>query len=233
MAAPYLLEIRTGGETKQALREIAYDVADEFGLSAATSPRHVPHISLFGSYNTRQGMAVKQAALGAARQYDVLPYRIEGFDRFGTDVIYANVVPSPELRSFRRELSTALRPLTYNYPPYDSRYFHDFHVTIARHDLGGQFGDVWQYVNDEHAGLRIDEYATRLSSLRYRKLLWEHDFPTGDLLRSDTATSRQSWKQTENALDELASDDDHDDLAPAPGRLCRALLGINARIRGW
>src|SRR6056297_1312513 len=106
MSAPYLIEVRTGGELKSRLRSIMYDVAGEFDVRGAVDPRPVPHVTLFGPYNTDRGLDVKKRLYNIYEEYDIVPYRIDGFSRFeDAKVIYANVVPSQELRDLRRDIS--------------------------------------------------------------------------------------------------------------------------------
>lgn len=234
MAAPYLNGIRTGGEVKQQLREITNDVANEFGVRGAVDPRPVPHITLFGPYNTDEGWKAKRIVKDVLSGYDIVPYRIDGFARFKQNkVIYANVVPSPELRDLRRELSRRLRPISYNYQPYDSDYFYDFHITIAYKDVTDEFDAIWHYVNDEY-DLRFDEYATRVTSLRRRDMMWEYDPLQGRELRPEEAKSLKSWERTIELLNERKSPSDHDELAPKPNRPTRLAKSMIAKtIRRW
>jgi 2'-5' RNA ligase len=234
MAAPYLNEIRTGGEVKQRLREITYDVANEFGVHGAVDPRPVPHVTLFGPYNTDRGREAKRIVKDVLSDYDIVPYRIDGFERFKQNkVIYANVVPSPELRNLRRELSRRLRPISYNYQPYDSDYFYDFHITIAYKDVAHEFDAIWEYVNKQY-DIRFDEYATRVTSLRRRDMMWEYDLLQNQELRPNEATSAKSWEQTTKILNEMKSPNDHDKLAPKPNTMTRfAKSGVAKITRRW
>jgi len=234
MAAPYLIEVRTGGEVKNQLREITYDVANKFDVRGAVDPRPVPHITLFGPYNTNKGRRVKRTIKDILSKYDIVPYRIEGFDTFRENkVIYANVVPSPELRDMRRELSRRLRPISYNYQRYDSNYFHDFHITIAYKDVGDAFESIWNYVNDQY-NLRFDEYATRIANLHRRDMMWEYDLLQNQELRPDEATSARSWERTIELLNERCSSSDHDKLAPKPNKPTRLAKSTIVKItRRW
>lgn len=232
MAAPYLNEIRTGGELKQRLREITYDVANEFGVRGAIDPRPVPHITLFGPYNTDEGLQAKRIVKDVLSDYDIVPYRIDGFGRFKqNNVIYAKVIPSPELRDLRRELSRRLRPISYNYQPYDSNYFYDFHITIAYKDVTDEFDDIWDYVNNEY-NLRFDEYAIRVTSLRRRDMMWEYDLVQGQELRPDEATSSESWERTIKLLNEQKSASDHERLVPKPNAPTRFVKAVTAKAMG-
>ncbi len=228
----YLIEIRTGGELTQRLREITYDVAEEFDLRGAVDPRLVPHITLCGPYDTDRGYELKRRLLDTLDEYSVVPYRIDGFDTFpDTEVVYAKVVPSHELRALRRAVSRRLRPVCGGYPSDDTDYWCDFHITVAFRDVGSQFDAIRRHVRDSYE-LSVDAYATRVTSLDRRSIMYEYDLPRGEVLSADAATTADAWRATETALDELSAPDDHGHLAPAPGRARRTLARWRARLSG-
>lgn len=231
MAAPYIIEIRTGGQIKNNLREIIYDVAETFDVSGAAEPRAVPHITLYGPYNTNNGRQVKRTLTDIYHQYNIVPYVVDGFGYFRDDVIYAKVVPSPELRSLRREVQTQLNPLTYNERSHDSNYYYDFHITIAFKDIGRKFDEIWDYVNNHYAP-HYEEYALRLTSLRRRDMMWEYDLLQDAILLQDEATSAKSWQRTEELLDEQSSADDHEELNKKPWAGKRIFEKSLARMTG-
>lgn len=214
MSAPYLLEVRTGGDTKARIREIVHDVANGFKVRAAAEPRPVPHITLFGPYDTDEGYEVKDTLIDVFENYDVVPYRIDGFDHFGDDVVYAKVLPSPELRQLRRELSSRLRPITYDYPEHDTDFYYEFHITIAK-QIDGKFEDILQYLNREYT-LQSNEYATRVASLEKRRMMYEYDLLRDEVLSQQQATSASSWEKTTEALRKKATPNDHEALSPKP-----------------
>lgn len=217
MAAPYLVEIRTGGEVKHRLREIIYDVADRFDVRGAAEPRAVPHVTLYGPYNTNQGAAVKDTLTSIYSIYDVVPFRVEGFDTFPeNNVIYAKVVPSRQLRGLRRDISRELSELTYNTRPWDSDFFYDFHITIAFKDVGSKFDDIWNYVTNRYDP-SFEEYAIRCTSLRGRNMLWEYDLLQDAFLDPDAATSAATWQRSKELLAEQESETDHSNLDSTPG----------------
>jgi len=234
MAGQYFIEIRTGGEVKQRLREIMYDVAEEFGVRGAVDPRPVPHVTLFGPYDTDQGRTVKQRLIESFEDFDAVPYRIDGFDVFqDSKVVYFDVVPSEELRSLRRAISRELRPICYDYPDYDANYFHEFHITLAFKDVGGKLEEILEYARIQYDP-QFDCYATRITSLRGRSMMWEYDLPRNKYLSSDEATTAHAWEQTEKALQQHIDYDDHNDLVPSPSGLERASARWKARLtREW
>jgi 2'-5' RNA ligase len=231
MAAPYLIEVRTGGQLKSDLREIIYDVAEKFNVSGAAEPRAVPHLTLYGPYNTDKGRQVKRTLTNIYEQYDIVPYIVDGFDHFQEDVIYAKVVPSPELRSLRREIRSQLKPLTYNERSHDSNYYYNFHITIAFKDIGGKFDDILIYVNN-HYSPSYEEYALRFTSLRRGDMMWEYDLLQDAVLEPDEATSARSWQRTEELLEEQSSSGDHEELVKKPWPGKRVFEKYHARMTG-
>lgn len=221
MACPYLIEIRTGGELKEYFRDIIYELEDEFGVKGAAQPRAVPHITLFGPYNTNQGSTVKRALLDIFEDYDAVPYRVEGFDTFRKNrVIYARVIPSQELRDLRRDIVRRLEPITYNTPSHDSKDWYDFHITLAYKDVGRHFRPILNYLKNRY-NPSFDAYATRVTNLGRRSILWEYDLPRGKLMGKNEATTRSSWEATISKLNQLKDPDDHEELAPKPGFIKR------------
>lgn len=130
------------------------------------------------------------------------------------------MIPSVELRELRREIFNRLEPITYNYPAHDSDKWYDFHITLAYRDVGDQYREILNYVNDEYNPV-FDEYATRITSLNRRKMMWEYDLPRGELMTSQEATTRFSWEGTMAALEDLKRPDHHNNLAKKPGFLKR------------
>lgn len=216
MSAPYLVEIRTGGETKEYIRGIVRDVRKEFNIRGR---RPVPHITLFGPYNTTDGYAAKDAVQRPCSEYRCVPYRINGFDTFGDDVVYLDVTPSAELRALRREIRDGLLPISYNYPDYDENKWHQYHITIAN-GFDASANDLLRYLQSEY-NPDIDEYAKRVSAIKNRDLMWEWDLPTGEVLSKKEATSRHSWEQTISRLDGLQQPNDHAELAQEPNQLTK------------
>lgn len=226
--SPYFIEVRISGETGDYLNDIIEDIADQFGVQGMVRNRPVPHITLFGPYNTNAGGKAKRIIEDVCSEFDIVPYCLRGFGHFRDDVIYVDVEPSPELRQLRRELSKRLRGVSYNYPNRDANKYHAFHVTIAKRDISDQFEEIWEYVNCEYSP-EIDEYATRITSLRGRNMIHEYDLLQDRFIPPDEATSYQkSWKETLRLLDERQSQDDFkkcSDLSP--------MQKIRYRIEGW
>jgi ribosomal protein L37AE/L43A len=229
MSSPYLVEIRTGGETKSTLRNLFSDVETEF---AVDGPRQhvVPHVPLFGRYDTDQGPAVKRSIVDVLSDFDVIPYRIDGFGAFENGTVYVNVTPSIELVSLRERLSEELQSVTFGYPRYDASGHFEFHIPVIEADRIRETDPaaVLEYLQGR-LDLRIDEYATRITNLSGDEMLWEYDLLQDRVLEPDEATSRASWRRTESLLDERATTTDHERLVTEGAGVAIELL----RQRGW
>lgn len=229
MSSPYLVEIRTGGQTKSTLRNLVSGVETEF---AVDGPRQhvVPHVPLFGRYDTDQGPAVKRSLVDVLSTFDVVPYRIAGFGAFEDGTVYVDVTPSIELVSLRHRVSENLQSVTVGYPPHDAGGHFEFHIPVIEGDRIRETDSaaVLEYLR-ERSDPHIDEYATRVTSLRGDEMLWEYDLLQDRVLDPDEATSRASWRRTESLLDERTTAADHARLASeAVGTAIESL-----REKGW
>jgi len=206
---PYFVEVRLMGGLKQYLRAITYDVANEFGVQGAVRSRPVPHITLFGPYDTSRGSAAKRAVRDVCSQFDTVPFRLNGFDHFRDDVVYVDVQPAPELCQLRRQLADRLRPIATDYQPHDVSKHYQFHITVAKNDIRPQFDEIWSYVTDEFDPSG-NQYALRVTSLDSRRIMHEYDLLQGRLLSREEALSERHWERTKELLAEHASQDDHE-----------------------
>lgn len=196
----YLTEVRLGKE-KAHFREMIHDVRDRFGLSLSKRP--VPHVTLFGPYNTNRGYKVKRRTQDVLSNYQLVPYRVTGFDCFqDAGVVYADVEPSAELRQLRADLVDALKPVTSDHRPWDFKTRYDYHITIAM-NIQGKQSRVLDYLRNEYE-LDIMLYAKRITALDSREMMWEWDVPRCTELSHKEATSRTSWQKTTFKLNELS-----------------------------
>jgi len=179
-------------------RDIIEDVRDQFNLHSNKRP--VPHITIFGPYDTDQGIEVKQRTQDVLSNYSVVSFTVSGFNCFeDTNVVYADIEPTSELQSLRRELANSLESVTYNQRSWDLRDSYEFHITIAT-NLGNQTSSVLQYVEAEY-DIDMQLHATRFPALDRRRMMWEWDLPRGVELSPQEATSKQSWKKTMRELE--------------------------------
>lgn len=204
MSSRYLNEIRLGEPLKTEIKTVIRDVSETFNVHGQTRTRPVPHITLFGPYDTDDGYEAKSRTQSVLQSFNEVPYEIDGFGHFNRETLYLNVCPSSELRSLRRRLSARLRPIADDYRDYDADREYDFHITIAFKDIQSQFDEIWTYVNETY-NFERQATAKRVTALDGRDMMWEWDLPQGKALSQSKATSRQSWQKTEAALEGMQS----------------------------
>jgi len=208
MGRSYRNQIRLGEPLRTEVQKIKEDVAETFGVQAALREHSTPSISLLGPYNSRRPEKLKETTRETLAAFDVVPFRVTGFGHFDERVVYATVVPSPKLFALREQLATDLRPVAYNLED-DSEGFEQFHITIAYKDIERQFDDIWSFVTENYE-LQREAYATRVTTLERRRMVWEWDLPRGVELRQREATTDASWRRTRAALGEQTMEFDHD-----------------------
>jgi hypothetical protein len=77
-----------------------------------------------------------------------------------------------------------------------------------------------EYVNQRY-NLQREEYATRITNLEKRSMMWEYDVIRDEVLSKQEATSADSWRKTEETLQRKASQNDHEVLSPKPNSALR------------
>lgn len=210
---PFLIEIRPDQEVKEYLRDIIHDIQSRFDVHAMASGHVVPHLSLFGPFSADGYGPVLSAIRSACESHCSVPYRLEGFGHFRRDTIYVDVATSPALRSIRRSLRDELLPkCNPRHPDRETVPHYEYHMTVAFKDIQGQFSEIWRYVTKQYEP-GIETYAQRVTFLNQRRMIKEWDIPTGRYLEPDEATSKQSWRDTIDALDKCRSPSDHDELS--------------------
>lgn len=219
--ATYLVEIRTGGDLKSELRGIINRIASKFNARKLVRSHYVPHVTLFGTFDTNQEKKVLARIRDICTDYDAIPYTVTGFDHFDKKTIYADVHTSRKLRELRYRLSQELRPVTHGWKNYDEEKWFKFHSTVARDVREPQFSDIWKYVQSEE-NIHHEKYVKRVTLIRNSRIVKEYSVPQGRFLSSNTATSKPAWMRDGELLERWAQPDDHGGLVPSqPGRIQR------------
>lgn len=209
---PFLIEIRPDQEVKQYLRHIINDLQSKFNVHAMASGHVVPHLSLYGPFRSEGYGPVLSAVRSVCEHFSVVPYRLDGFCHFRREVIYVDIATSPALRELRRNIRDELNQVsTPRYPRRENQHHHQYHMTVAFKDISGKFAEIWDYVNDRYEP-QMESYAHRVTFLNNRRMIKEWDLLTGEFLDPDLATSKQSWQQTMDALEQERSPSDHTEL---------------------
>ncbi len=213
-----LIEIRVGPGKRKLVSSIL-DVKKKCRIPSSKVHR-VPHISLYGNFPARwdQVEKVKNALCSIGGKYPFLPYMIDGFRYTSGEkgkVIYFNIVPSQELKEFRKELAQKLSSIVPSFNHYDKKEDFLFHSTLAYKLTDSEFNRIWSYVNNKKSLLqklkslvtKSEEYPMRyfylpMNALRVtflnneQKIICEYDFLQKRLLYRRQALDKTVWQNT-------------------------------------
>ncbi len=180
----------------------------------------VPHVTLYGSFiaNYSQVQKVKDIITGISEKYSFLPYLVDGCKWVEGEkgkVIYFNIVPSRELKSFRKELVENLLNVVPITKSFDKAEDFLFHATLAYKLSSPEFNGIWSYVSGDKPILErivslftgsedytmryfyLPMYALRVTFLNNQsRIICEYDLLQKRLLSREEALSRREWQKT-------------------------------------
>lgn len=207
----YLIEFRFHGYAKKYAKRLSFDVSKKFRVRGVTRKRVVPHITMFGSFTTRNERRVISEVANVAKKYTLVPFTVKGFNYFDNPtnkVIYLDIEPSEELKHLRYELSNRLRKITNTKSSQDAKNRDDFyfHATIAFKDIDRKFDKIWRYLKKKEEP-NINQHLVRITILKGRRILREYDLLQKRLLTRKQSLNRYIYQKTVNKLKkEIASE---------------------------
>jgi len=200
--SPYLIEFRFAGYAKKYARELSKDISQKFGVKQVIRKGRPPHISLYGGFATNDESEMIRKFVSICKQFDLIKFKLNGFDHIDKRVIHLKVDPSPELIKLRKELaekfSATCKGQSWDSP---NREF-IFHTTLAFKDIEQNFENIWRYVSRLEVP-NIAQYLLRVTLLKNKKILREYDLAQRELLYRNKALSRKSWQKTIASLSEI------------------------------
>lgn len=203
----YLIEVRFHGYAKKYTKNLIYDVARKFNVKGVTRKKAVPHITLFGPFQTREEKKLINEVISVGQQYDLIPFKIKGFDFFDNKkgkVIYLDIDPSEKLKSLRRELAYKLFKIS-STKPFEKDPDFAFHATIAFKDIDHKFDKIWNYIKHKQEP-NINQHLLRITILKNGLILYEYDLMQKKLLNRHQALNKLYYKKTIELLKQKTSD---------------------------
>lgn len=180
----------------------------------------VPHITLYGGFiaNYSQVQIVKDIITEIGGRYSFLHYLVDGCKWVEGEkgkVVYFNIVPSQELRDFRKELAKNLLNVVPITKSFDKAEGFLFHATLAYKLSDQEFNRIWPYVSGDKPILKriislltgsedftmryfyLPMYALRVTFLDDQsRIICEYDLVQKRLLSREEALSRSEWQKT-------------------------------------
>ncbi|MDO9097145.1 MAG: 2'-5' RNA ligase family protein [Candidatus Methanoperedens sp.] len=206
----YLIQFRFHGYAKWYAKNLIYDVARKFNVKGVTQKRAVPHISLFGPFQTNDERRLVSEIISVGKRYDLVPFRIKGFDFFNNQnkVIYFDILPFEELISLRKEINHKLLKFTET-TEIDKKSEFTFHATIAFKDIDYNFNRIWYYIQQKQEPY-IHQHLLRITIIKNSRILYEYDLMQKRLLNRQLALSKSCWDKTIELLRQKTSDFNQD-----------------------
>lgn len=205
----YLVEFRFSGYAKKYLKQTIFEVAKKFRVRGASEKHVVPHITLFGPFNTSDERKVVSAFHKICKKHGLIYFKLKGFGRFDKRVIFVDIIPSEGLKVFRKELANELTKLR-NFFIFktvrtkgvtDNKEEHFFHATIAFKDIQDKFDKIFSYLNRKH-NPHLNQRLIRATLIKNGKILYEYDFLQRRLLNRQQALNKQIWRRTISLMKE-------------------------------
>ena len=182
--AEYRIEVKLTGYAREYTRRLLYATARRYNIRSFSKNQTLPSMVLYGPFKTDDPQAVAACLAEVAGKYDLVPYRLKGFNHFevekkwllfnqGMKGIYLDIEPSDTLRRLQEEIAEKLRPLT---EPSD--YFSgigSFGAEVDFKDIEGRFGEVLAYLKD-HEEKNVSQRLVKITLTKNWKTLCEYDF---------------------------------------------------------
>ena len=188
----YLIEFRFSGYAKEAIMELKNNISRTFGV---TRRKIVPHITLVGPLHTLDEEILVDAVIDVCKKYELVKFRLDGFDNFENRVIYVRIKPSDELKKLRLELARELGKFC-ELSEFDKETHFTFHATLVMKDIQRKFNRIWEYLQSWEIPT-AEQYVVRITILNEkRKILAEYDLLQRKILNRHEALDRKTFHKT-------------------------------------
>lgn len=204
---PYAIQFRMRGKPRDIIREKAFEIYKQFGLGSAINRRFVPHVLLFGPFQTNSIPDVVRVISEIGSGYEAMYYQMNGYisvDKYsGTfltlkkrkKALAVKITPSEEVVKLRKEISNRLLDIT---KPANRRTEksdeYKFYAKITQGEIDAKFGEIWDFLKTQPVSLPGMFY--RITLLGYNRIVYEYDLVQKRLLNRHQALSGRLWKDT-------------------------------------
>jgi calcineurin-like phosphoesterase family protein/2'-5' RNA ligase len=193
----YLIEFRFSGHAKESIRELKNSISRKFHV---TRWKIVPHITLVGPLQTYNEKLLIDTVKQVCKKYELVKFRLDGFDSFENRVIYVRIKPSEELKKLRLELAEKLEKFC-ELSEFDDQKHFTFHATLVMNDIQRNFKHIWEYLQSWEIP-KMDQYVLRVTVLtERRRILAEYDLLTRKTLDRFKSLDRKTFHKTLGKLE--------------------------------
>jgi len=192
----YLIEFRFSGFAKQSIKELKTNITKKFGV---TRRKIVPHITIAGPITTRDEKQLLAEIVNVCKNYDLVKFRMAGFDNFEDRVIYVKINPSEELKNLRLDIAQRLYKFC-DTTKFDRDEDFTFHATLVLKDIQRKFDRIWDYVQTWRIP-EMEQYVLRITIIKNQKILAEYDLIQKKLLNRTESLDKEIFQKTLKKLE--------------------------------
>lgn len=195
----YLIEFRFSGYLKSQIKKLIHNISENHHVYGVTRRHVVPHITMVGPLDTDDEKRLIREFKNIVSKYDLITFRLNGFDTFDRQVIFVNIEPSDELRTIRNEIIENLKEFC-RLDEHDYKPEFRPHATLAFKDIGSKFNKIWTQLQSWKIP-QIEQHVLRLTILKNSKILCEYDFVLKKLLNRAQALDRELFQKTKEKFE--------------------------------
>lgn len=195
-APSYLIEFRFSGYAKETIKELKNNISRRFHV---TRKKIVPHITLVGPLRIGDEEILIDIVNEVCKKYELVKFKLDGFDNFENRVIYVKIKPSEELKKLRLELKEKLEKFC-ELSEYDFDRNFTFHATLVLKDISRKFDKIWEYLQTWKIP-EMDQYVLRVTILRNNRILAEYDLLQRKMLNRKEALDKDTYHKTIKKLE--------------------------------
>jgi calcineurin-like phosphoesterase family protein/2'-5' RNA ligase len=192
----YFIEFRFSGFAKQSIKELKTNITEKFGV---TRRKIVPHITIAGPVSTRDERRLLDEIVDVCKKYDLVKFRMDGFDNFEDRVIFVKINPSQELKNLRLDIAQRLYKFC-DTTKFDRDEYFTFHATLVLKDIQRKFDRIWDYVQTWRIP-EMEQYVLRITVIKNQKILAEYDLIQKKILSRTESLDKEIYQKTLKKLE--------------------------------
>jgi 2'-5' RNA ligase len=135
-------------EAEKYYKEIVEDISSRFNLEKLIQKSRPPHITIKSPFEIDGINEIKSTMKRFCDNQRPLYFNVKGFGNFGKELIYINLLATPQIK---KNLKKLLEELRTNPEISWSKYDNEnkvFHITIVKNEeLENRFNEIWNYLS--------------------------------------------------------------------------------------
>ena len=196
----YLIEFRFSGYAKYTINKLKSNISKNFHLELDKKP---PHVTLVGELQTSDEKRLVKQVVDVCKQYELVKFKLDGFDRFEKRVIFVKIKESDELENLRLDMVKRLEQFCTLKEDIDLAPAFFYHATLAKNGIEGKFDRIWKYLQSWKIS-QMNQHVLRVTIINeYRRILCEYDLILKKLLNRKEALDEKILDKTMDKFNKI------------------------------